>query len=98
MLREDFFVDDYRPTKRLLNFRFVLRTMGELCMVLFPFLIIALLISLYYPHDTGTKPLAITAGVDAAVGALLILLGRDPGNTNIGSCLLYTSPSPRDRG
>lgn len=85
MLREDFFVDEYRPTKRLLNFRFVLRTMGELCMVLFPFLIIALLISLYYPHDTGTKPLAITAGVDAAVGALLILLGRDPGNTNIGS-------------
>ena len=40
MLREDFFVDDYQPTKRLLNFRFVLRTMGELCMVLFPFLLL----------------------------------------------------------
>ncbi|WP_297236798.1 potassium transporter TrkG [uncultured Porphyromonas sp.] len=85
MLREDFFVDDYRPTKRLLNFRFVLRTMGELCMVLFPFLIIALLISLYYPHDTGTKPLAITAGVDAAVGLLLIFIGRDRDRSNIGS-------------
>lgn len=82
---EDFFVDDYKPRRRLLNYRFVLRTMGELCMVLFPFLSAALLISYYYTWDDGMRPLTITAGIDAGVGALLILLGRDTDGGNIGS-------------
>jgi trk system potassium uptake protein TrkH len=81
---DDFFVDQYRPKKRLLNYRFVIRTMGELCMVLFPLLMISLFISMYYDGDSGTMPLAVTSGIDALIGAVLILVGKDSEGGNIG--------------
>ena len=54
--------------------------------------------SFYVPSDAGTTPLFIVAsGQDKAPGSGTgTASGTQTANAN--TCLLYTSPSPRDRG
>ena len=51
-------------------------------------------------HDSGRKAIAVYADADA--NALFVRLADEayalPGTTPAQTCLLYTSPSPRDRG
>lgn len=68
---------------RKFNYRYVAKMMGFLCMMQVPFLLIAIMLSLYY-GDTGLRPLEITIGVMSLVGLSLLFLGRNAKDYNAG--------------
>lgn len=66
----------YSPAERATNFRFVARTIGVLCAVQIPFLLISLLFSYYY-NDDAHSAFWWSIAVAFVMGVVLTLLGRN---------------------
>lgn len=68
--------DSHAKLRGGLNYRFVLRVLGVLCLIQVPLLLIAFLVGYHFGVDEGTCPVGITAAVMLVAGALMTFLGR----------------------